>query len=242
MANAVQFAVTDENKDDVLAAAEAAKNPPVEPKAPEEEPKADPPKDPNAPPVELEIPEKPEVEPDAPLDLAPYYTEYAETGALSEESRSAIAERLTKAGFANAEELIDQHMAGAKAAIETTRQGIFAHVGGEAEYTKMVQWASQNLPVAEIQKFNEAVKNPDFVEMAVTSLQAKYKAAGAAAPPAKESKHVQPNANVSQSFEPIRSDQQVAELVSDKRYLTDPGYRTLVDQRIKSSMQAGYLK
>lgn len=242
MANAVQFSVTEENQDEVLAAAEAAKNPQVEPEAPKEEPKEDPPKDPNAPPVELEIPDKPEVEPEAPLDLAPYYTEYAETGALSDESRATIAERLTKAGFANAEELIDQHMAGAQAAVETTRQSIFSHVGGEAEYTKMVQWASQNLPVEEIQKFNEAVKNPDFVKMAVTSLQAQYKAAGAPAPQPKEPKHVQPNANVSQSFEPIRSDQQVAELVSDKRYLTDPGYRSIVDQRIKSSMQAGYLK
>lgn len=246
---ATQFVATPENAAEILAAAEAASKgitPPTAPPVGTPAEAATPPSDGEVPQLEIPEPKEPATEPegDGPLDLNPFYEEYANTGALSDESRSTIKARLEKAGFANADQLIDQHMAGAKADVEQARQRIFGHVGGEQAYSEMVQWAATNLSKEDIEEFNEAVKNPKMVKLAVTALQAQYKAAGAAqaAPSASNPKRVTPQSNVSSAFEPVRSDQQVAELVSDRRYLTDPGYRQVVDQRIAASMRAGYLK
>lgn len=242
-----QFSATPENEAELLAAADSARagTPPAVPPTgtPEEIPT--PPPTGEAPPLEIPDPkEAPPAEADGPLDLNPFYEEFANTGALSDESRGVLKSRLEKAGFANADQLIDQHMAGAKADVEQARQRIFSHVGGEQAYSEMVQWAATNLSQEDIEEFNEAVKNPKMVKLAVTALQAQYKAAGATnpAPAAPNPKRVAPQSNVSTAYEPVRSDQQVAELVSDKRYLTDPGYRQVVDQRIAASMRAGYLK
>lgn len=250
MAGAVQFTVNDENAKEVLEAAEqAAKGTekpaekPADTKA--DEKPADKASDEGTGDTPIEIPEKKAEAEGETFDLAPFYQEYADTGALSDESRATIKGRLEKAGFANADALIDQHMAGAKADVESARQRIFSHVGGEAAYKQIVQWASQNLSAEDIADFNETVKNPKAVKMAVLGLQAQFNAAGGqTTKPAAQSdpKRVTPQSNVSAAFEPIRSDQQVADLVSDKKYLTDPGYRAVVDQRIAASMKAGYLK
>lgn len=248
MANAGQFIVTADNAQEVLDAAKAASGvtPDVKLEAKPEvksEGNAKPPSD-----TPLEIPEKDETSDDGEVfKLDPYYQEYAETGTLSDESRAAIKGRLAKAGFdeATADAVIDQHMAGAKADVEQARQRIFSHVGGEEAYSQIIQWAAKNLDAADIEDFNEAVKNPRLVKMAVLGLQAQFNAAGNKAQPVVQQaqpKRVQPQSNVSTVFEPIRSDQQVADLVSDKKYLTDPGYREVVDARIVASMKAGYLK
>ena len=245
MGNAVSVAITSENQQEFLDAAHPPEEKlaaPVPDAAPTEEPQG-PPADAKA--ETLEIPDKPaeaEAEVVDKLDLNQFYQEYADTGALSDESRATIKSRLEKAGFENADALIDQHMAGAKASVETIRQGIFSHVGGEANYAQMVQWASQNLSQDDIMAFNEAVKDPKLVKLAVSGLNAQYKAAQTQSPAAPAARRVAPQSNVSAAFEPIRSDQQVADLVSDKRYLTDPGYKQAVDQRIMNSMKAGYLK
>lgn len=247
MSNGVTVSITEENAQEFLDAAKAAAEgtpaPTVTPPAPTEDPSKTPPADAKA--EGLEIPEpasETEAEVVDQLDLAPFYQEYAETGALSDESRATIKSRLEKAGFANADALIDQHMVGAKASVETIRQSIFSHVGGESNYVEMVQWAAKNLAADDIAAFNEAVKDPKLVKLAVSGLNAQFKAAQTQSPAAPAAKRVAPQTNVSSAFEPIRSDQQVAELVSDKKYLTDPGYREVVDQRIMQSMKAGYLK
>jgi hypothetical protein len=247
MSKTATVSITAENQQEFLDAASTVPDNSINPVVP---PVVPPVESPKAPPADakaesLEIPEAAaaaEAEVVEQLDLQPFYEEYANTGTLADESRATIKARLEKAGFATADDLIDQHMAGAKSSVETIRQSIFSHVGGEASYVEMVQWASNNLPAEDIADFNEAVKNPKMVKLAVSGLNAQFKAAQAQAPTAPTTKRVQPPSNVSATFEPIRSDQQVAELVSDKRYSTDPGYKEVVDQRILQSMKAGYLK
>lgn len=244
---ATQISITEENQAEFIAAAEAAakgETPPAVPPAGTPAEIKPPAANGESPPLEIPKPEEKPAEDSGELDLQPYYEEYANTGTLADESRAVLRDRLTKAGFKNADALIDQHLAGAKADVEQARQRIFSHVGGEQAYTQMVQWAATNLSQEDIAEFNEAVKDPRMVRLAVTSLQARYQAAGGsnAAPKSADPKRVAPQSNVSAAFDPVRSDQQVAELVSDKRYLTDPGYRQVVDQRITASMKAGYLK
>jgi hypothetical protein len=238
MSNGVSVSITPETEQAFLDAA-APKEPVVAPEA-VPEPDVKPPAA-DAKVETLEIPEKSADAVDQ-LDLAPFYQEYADTGALSDESRTTIKSRLEKAGFVNADALIDQHMVGAKASVETARQAIFSHVGGETAYGEMVNWASKALSQEDIGAFNEAVKDPKMVKLAVSGLQAQFKAAGNQVPAVSQTKRVQPQSNVSSAFEPIRSDEQVAALVSDKRYSTDPGFKQVVDQRIVSSMKSGYLK
>lgn len=245
MGNSVSVAITPENAQEFLDAA----NPVEEATAPAVPEKTDP-EDAKVSPTDakaesLEIPEAKESAEggdEGAFDLNPFYQEYADTGALSDESRATIKARLEKAGFANADALIDQHMVGAKASVETARQNIFSHVGGESNYVEMVQWAAKTLSADDIAAYNEAVKDPRLVKLAVSGLNAQFKAAQTQPSTVPATKRVTPQSNVSAAFEPIRSDQQVADLVSDKRYLTDPGYKQVVDQRIVQSMKAGYLK
>lgn len=54
---------------------------------------------------------------------------------------------------------------------------MYNSVGGEAEYTKMIQWATDNLPESDITAFNASVdtQNPDLVRFAVQGLNARYR-------------------------------------------------------------------
>lgn len=192
--------------------------------------------------------EEPEPEAEEPaegemLDLTEFYAEYAENGNLSPESSTTIVDRLTKAGFADAEAILEQYMAGANATVSSTRAAAFEITGGEEGYAAMGAWASENLSAVELAAYDEAVANPAMVPLAVRGLYAQFQAAtgeqSAAAPaPAR----VAAGANSSAGVALITSMEQLATLTGDPRMDVDPAYRAELNQRIAASMKAGYLK
>lgn len=94
--------------------------------------------------------------------------EYEEKGVLSEDTIS----ELTKTGIPK--EAISAYLKGIEAASMEEEQAIYKEAGGEEEYAQMVQWASANLSVAEIDAFNASVEaNLDQAVLAVSGL--KYK-------------------------------------------------------------------
>lgn len=172
------------------------------------------------------------------LNLETFYAEYAEKGSLSEESTSTIVTALEKANIANPEAVLAQYMAGASAQVSSMRSTAFEVTGGEEQYGKMQAWAAENLSPAEATAFDRAVQDPNMVGFAVRGLHAQFIAA-TGNQDQKESPRVGAGVIAHQGHAPLNSQQQIADLVSDPRFKSDPGYRATAEARIRASMDAG---
>lgn len=246
MGESVSISITPENQAEILQAAAdavAGANPAVATAPPvSTEPETTPsPEAAAETPESLEIPtdETPQSPEDAlpGFDLTPFYEEFNATGDVSSESSAKIVEALTKAGFKGAEDLLTQYVVGAKATRAEGERTINALVGGPEQYKSMIEWTKTNLSQAEKVAFNNAIRDPALAEMTVRGLHAKYRAASGNKP----SPRVAPGANALQGLAPITSIEQIAALTGDKRFDTDPAFRSQVEARIQASMAAGLI-
>ncbi len=176
------------------------------------------------------------------LDLDTFYAEYAEKGSLSDESTATIIGFLEKAKIANPEAVLAQYMSGAASEVSQMRAAAFEVTGGEEQYGKMQAWAAENLSPAEANAFDQAVKDPNMVGIAVRGLHAQYQAATGNQSPAGEQQKTSPRVAAGviahQGHARLNSQKQVADLVSDPRFKSDPGFRATAEARIKASMDA----
>ena len=93
-------------------------------------------------------------------------------------------------------------------------------VGGEAEYNKIVSWASENLSQEDIQSFDALVStgNVGAIKLAVSGLKAQYENVNGY-----EGKMV--SGKAPKSGEVFRSQAELVRAMSDPRYDDDPAYR-----------------
>ena len=93
-------------------------------------------------------------------------------------------------------------------------------VGGEAEYNKIVSWASENLAQEDIQSFDALVStgNVGAIKLAVNGLKAQYENVNGY-----EGKMV--SGKAPKSGEVFRSQAELVKAMSDPRYENDPAYR-----------------
>jgi hypothetical protein len=169
---------------------------------------------------------------DAGLDFDSLSQEYAETGALSEESYTKLAEQ----GIPK--EMVDDFIEGQKARAELRDMSGFALAGGEEEYGKMVQWATQNLTVDEIEEFNKSVDRTSSaaaMQSAIKGLRARYEADQGTEPA------LLGGDRSSGDVDGFESRAQMTEAMSklDSRgrrvYDRDPAYRRQMERRIAAS-------
>jgi len=107
-------------------------------------------------------------------------------------------------------------------------------VGGEKEYTKMLQWASKNLDDAEIKRYDKVMEsgNPDAAYFAVQALAAKY---GDGVGVDGQMLTGKPAKAKGDDF---RSQAEVVRAMSDPRYDRDPAYRQdIYDKLERSNLQ-----
>ena len=106
-----------------------------------------------------------------------------------------------------------------------------ATVGGDAEYTSMINWARDNLNESETDMFNSVMNtgNPNSMFFAIQALNARYSndtgfegqmITGRGAP---------------QKVDAYQSQAEVVRAMSDDRYDTDPAYRAQVAQKLERS-------
>jgi hypothetical protein len=202
-------------------------------------------------PTEVSEDEAPEEgdEPEVPegIDMAKYSAEFAETGELSEESTGHIVDRLEKAGFTDAEDLLAGYIAGSVSQSEKAQAVAHDVVGGKDNYVEMVTWAKDALTPGQIESYNAAASDPNMLEMAVAGLNAQYLSAGKTfSDPTPATEYTTPaparvaaGANTSGAVAPITSTEQLAALVSTTQYQNDPVHRAKVDERINASMRTG---
>ncbi len=94
-------------------------------------------------------------------------------------------------------------------------------VGGEAEYSKLTQWAAENLSDQKVSAFDSLVEtgNVQAIQLAVAGLKSEYENANGYEGQMLSGKSPKTSGDV------FRSQAQLVEAMSDPRYDNDPAYR-----------------
>ena len=178
--------------------------------------------------------EAPEVSPAQSL-ITDASAEYAENGQLSEEMMSKFSEM-------SSQDLVQAYMemqanapqAEAAEPVELSDNEVNAikdSVGGEAEYEKVIDWASTNLSESQINAYDDIISsgNAAAIQMMVDGLKAQYDSNNGFEGQMLSGKA--PNS----SRDVFRSQQQVVEAIADPRYDRDPAYRNEVLEKLERS-------
>lgn len=161
------------------------------------------------------------------LDFDSMTAEFSENDGLTDETY----QKLEDAGIPSY--LVDQFIDGQKAVANQMRTEVFAQVGGEQEYSNMIEWAATNLEESAINSFNDAIDSgdPNAAKLAISGLHAQYRMDNGSEP----SLITGQAANTSSGA--FSSVAELTAAMSDPRYGRDPSYRKAVaDKLAKSSV------
>ena len=161
---------------------------------------------------------------------------YEKEGSLTDDMYASLG----KAGFNK--EIVDSYLAGLEADTDTDQQApadltdsditsLKNSVGGEEAYDNLTNWAQSNLPQKSIDAFDELVSSgsTDAIQLAITGLKSQYDNANGY-----EGTMVTGKAPTS-TKDVYRSQAELVEAMSDKRYDRDPAYRQDVIAKLERS-------
>lgn len=145
-------------------------------------------------------------------------------------------EQLAEAGFNR--DMVDAYLSGLqyKQTQDTALSvkevaSIKESLGGEGEYSKMIEWAASNLSADEVEGFNQIINTQPMaaVKMAITGLHARYSAVEG-----REPKLIGGRAPKG-STDKFESTAQLVAAMSDPKYSTDPAYQRKVQEKLSRS-------
>ena len=145
-------------------------------------------------------------------------------------------EQLAEAGFNR--DMVDAYLSGLqyKQTQDTALSvkevaSIKESLGGEGEYSKMIEWAAANLSADEVEGFNQIINTQPMaaVKMAITGLHARYSAVEG-----REPKLIGGRAPKG-STDKFESTAQLVAAMSDPKYSTDPAYQRKVQEKLSRS-------
>ena len=151
------------------------------------------------------------------------YSEWAEKGEVSEDTIDQIVK---DKGIPK--QYVEQFIRQSSAEETLLQNSIMESVGGRDEYTKITEWAVNNLPQTEIDAYNKIIESGD-VEQIKFALNALSQKRGS-------TKFIQPDKN--NTFTDSNSFNSKAEMVQamkDPRYEKDLAYRQKVERMIMRS-------
>jgi hypothetical protein len=157
---------------------------------------------------------------------------WQQTGTLE----SGDYDQLAEAGFNR--DMVDAYLSGLqyKATQDTALSvkevaSIKESLGGEAEYSKMIEWAAANLSADEVEGFNQIINTQPMaaVKMAISGLHARYSAVEG-----REPKLIGGRAPKG-STDKFESTAQLVAAMSDPKYSTDPAYQRKVQEKLSRS-------
>lgn len=160
------------------------------------------------------------------LDWAALNTEYAEKGALTEETYKS----LEKAGIPKAE--VDTYIRGKQAEADAYDAAVYGTAGGNDAYIALIGWAKGNLSEADKAAFNDAVTSGDAAraKLAVEALSARHAAKNGAPP-----KNLLSGKKGATGAQPFRSQAEVTAAMRSPAYKNDPAFRADVVERLRLS-------
>ena len=128
-------------------------------------------------------------------------------------------------------QLVDQFAAGNQALMAQQTQSVFEEVGGEKNYTDMIEWASNNLPESEVNQFNATIEKGvmDELMMAVKGLHSRWQQGHGTEATLVEGTTKKAGDSAFQSTT------QVINAMNDPRYAKDPAFRQEVQRKLANS-------
>ncbi|WP_448955717.1 capsid assembly protein [Labrys neptuniae] len=159
-----------------------------------------------------------------------YEAEYRQNGKLSDATYAEMAAKNIPRA------VVDAHINGlvstAEREAEAIRTDIFQSVGGEEKFASMVQWASTNVPRADLLAFNQIVDsgNVGQVKLAVKAMMARHEAEIG-----KEPNLLDVSGGRAQAGDVYRSTAQLVADMADPRYERDPAFRADVEAKLSRS-------
>tara|TARA_R110002072_G_scaffold301241_1_gene480611 strand:- start:81 stop:839 length:759 start_codon:yes stop_codon:yes gene_type:complete len=159
------------------------------------------------------------------VDFDAMSQEFAELGGLTEDSYNTLLE----AGIPRT--MVDQFIDGQVAVAGQMQQEAFSQVGGQQAYEDMTSWASDNLPEASIDAFNDAVNsgNIETANLAIQGLQARYRSVNGNEPSLIMGETKSVTGGV------FDSAAQLTAAMRDPRYSSDSAYRQQVASKLSRS-------
>ena len=164
--------------------------------------------------------------------LEKYTSEYMEKGELSSNSYEDLASQ----GIDRS--AVDSYISGQRALVEQNLQQVYTEVGGQQEYTSLMEWATRNLQQADIDTFNESVQatnangtlNMQRAMFAIKGLKAQRDGSEGRQPSL-----LQGGTTPGDTGNTFRSTAQVVAAMQDPRYEVDPAFRQDVQDRLAVS-------
>lgn len=168
-----------------------------------------------------------EVLTDKGLDITEFNKEWQETGALSQ----ASYDRLAKAGIPQS--MVDAYIEGQQVLAQRLTDQVYGSVGGQEEYTKIIEWAKTGLTPQEIQTYNEITETGDVnkISLAVRGLKSAMEEARGKTPNLINASDPGQSGN----SDVFQSKSQLTAAMADPRYAKDPAYREEVIQKLSRS-------
>jgi len=159
--------------------------------------------------------------------LDDFFTEYSETGEVSEESMAA----LEKLGYPR--DVVETYVKGFEAQVAQVSAKAQEIVGGEEEYTAMTEWAVDNMTPEQLDAYNDQLQlGGDSWELALRGLHSKYLASGEAPVERVRSDGKGP---VETGIRPFTSQEELTAATRSKEYKTSPEFRAMVSKRLEIS-------
>jgi len=158
-------------------------------------------------------------------EMTKFYTEYSQNGELSEKSYN----ELSKMGLDK--NLVDGYIAGQQAIANSEVKMVHDTVGGEENYSKVIEYAKNNLTEAEQNAFNETL-DTGSIEQVKFAVQAIANRAGVSGEQPQQMINGDTNDVSTEVFESVA---QVTEAMNDPRYANDPAYRKQVELKLAKS-------
>ena len=157
--------------------------------------------------------------------------EFNETGALSEETMSALVEMSSEDLVAAYIQSQSEQQPVSYELDQNQVSTIMDSVGGEQQYNNLIGWAGENLDPSAVQGFDELVEtgNAAAIEFAVAGLKAMYETQNGS-----DGQMITGKAP-STSGESFRSQAEVVAAMSDPRYDNDPAYRQQIINKLERS-------
>ncbi len=159
------------------------------------------------------------------VDFDALSEEFMEHGGLTEDSYEALLE----AGIPRT--MVDQFIDGQNAVAQQLQYQAFEQVGGQEAYAEMTSWATDNLPEASIDAFNNAINsgNIETANLAIQGLQAQYRSVNGSEPTLVMGETNTVSGGV------FNSAAQLTAAMRDPRYSTDSAYRQTVASKLARS-------
>lgn len=163
-------------------------------------------------------------------DWSKWTMEVAISNDLSEETKLEIK---AKTGFTD--KMIGDYLEGQKARSREAYGKAAEVIGGKDRLATIFEWAGKNLTTQQQAEVNATLASPSW-EVALLGLEAKYNKAMGQKPKAKEmssstNKQI-PNTNTKQPVQPYKSRREFYAERGSQKYMSDPNFRTYVEQRV----------